>query len=297
MASAEAKRVLAELMAEKGNPRPPLEQSRREWLEKAGQDEIPQGTEITETFFAGIRCEWVKHKLSAGQRVFVFIHGGGFCAGAPATHRKLAAHISRATGTRVLLPDYRLAPEHPFPSGVQDCLAVYGGLLKAGVRSYEIAIGGDSAGGGMTVSTLIALRDGKAPLPTSATLIAPWLDLTNSSPTYTTNAATDPTISLPEHNITAGWYAGHLDRDNPLISPLFAELKGLPPILVQAGGIETMLDDSRLFAERAQAAGVDATLQVWPGLWHVWHQWVPEVPEALEAIEKIGTFTRTHLHR
>ncbi len=295
MPSVEAEHILSELYAARGAPRPPIAESRREWNERAENDVLPEGTQTSAVKAGGVLAEWVIHPECTSDAVFLLLHGGGFSAGSPATHRKFAAYLSRGANIRVLVPDYRLAPEHPFPAGVQDALAVYGALLSDGVPARRIVIGGDSAGGGMAASTLLALREAGGPMPSSLVMVAPWLDLTNSGGTYQSNADSDPTISLERHQEIAPWYYDEADPENPIISPAFADLDRLPPTLIQVGEIEVMLDDSRTFAANAEKAGIPVELDVWPRMWHVWHQYVPDIPEAEEAFGKIGTFVNKYL--
>jgi len=270
-------------------------EARQQWLERAEAEEIPAGTKTSAVQAGGIIAEWVEHPDCDGEGVFLLMHGGGFSAGGPATHRKFASLLSQATNMRVLVPDYRLAPEHPFPAGVQDCLAVYGALLSDGIQTSNLVVGGDSAGGGMAASLLMALKAADGPMPSCAVLISAWLDLTNSGESYHTNAENDPTISLERHEQLGPMYVDQADPKNPIISPMFADLTGMPPTLIQVGDLEVMLDDSKTYAENAKAAGVDVELEVWPGMWHVWHQSAPDVPEALEGFAKIGAFVKKQM--
>jgi acetyl esterase/lipase len=178
---------------------------------------------------------------------------------------------------------------------VQDCVAAYGAVLAEKISADRIAVGGDSAGGGLTLSMLLALRDANAPLPAAGVLLSPWTDLTMAGPSYTFNADLDPSISRAKLDEAAGQYAPEQDRRAPLLSTVNADLLGLPPLIVQVGGHETMLDDSTLLAERAQAAGVEVMLEVWPELWHVWHHQAPGLPEANDAIGKIAVFIERHV--
>lgn len=291
MISEEARAELNRLFAER-KPDRPLEQRRREWEEEAGLVELPDDVALAEGVAGGVACEWVAAPGVAEDRVFVFCHGGSYNAGSPRTHRLLAANLSRATRTRLLLPDYRLAPENPFPAGVKDALLVYQWLLNQGFAVKNIVVGGDSAGGGLILSMLLALKAAGAPLPRAAVLLAPWTDLTVSSASYETNRQADPII-VRERLAEAGrLYAGKRDPADPLLSPLFADPSGLPPLLIHAGGDEAMLDDSRRFAERAEAAGVAVTFRVFDGMWHVFHTAADRVPEAQRAIDEIGDFVQ-----
>lgn len=294
MVSENAERIREELRVEKAKPQLELEESRREWLESASDDPVPEGTNVEVVELAGVQCEWVQHPESPGVGVFLLLHGGGYISGGCITHRNLASRISKASGTRVLVPDYRLAPEHPFPAALEDVSAVYGALLRSETSPSRISVGGDSAGGGLTATLLLALRDAKGPLPSSAVFLSPWTDLKVSGASYEANKDVDPSITREGLLDAAEKYAGATDAAHPLLSPVNADLTGLPPSLVHVGGLETMLNDSTVFAERAESAGVQMVIEVWPEMWHVWHQWAPDVPEAVEAIEKVGSFIKSH---
>lgn len=292
MASPEAHIEIARLFAERREDDVPLAEARRNWEAQAAALELPEGAQYRPAIAGGVPSEWVEMPQSDPRRVLLFLHGGGYNAGSPKTHRKLAAYLARETGTRVLLPDYRLAPEHPFPAAVKDALLAFGWLLSEGYKASDIVVAGDSAGGGLALSMLLAMREAGAEMPRAAVLLAPWTDLTVSSASYERLRDNDPIIN-PERLRRAGsWYAGRRDPRDPMASPMFADLKGLPPMLIHAGGGEVMVDDSTIFAERAIAGGVKVTLKVWPELWHVFHHAVPDVPEAVEAIGEIGEYVR-----
>ena len=294
MPSAESERVIAELFERKDNPLLPIVELRQQWLESAEAETVPAGTKTSAVQAGGVIAEWVEHPDCDGDGVFLLMHGGGFASGGPVTHRKLASYISQATNMRVLVPDFRLSPEHPFPAGLHDCLAVYGALLSDGVPADKLAIGGDSSGGGLAASMLVALQTADGPMPSSITMMSPWLDLTCAHESYTRNADADPVISKERNALYAGWYYDEADPENPILSPLFADLAKMPPILLQVGEIEVLVDEAIAFTDKARAAGVETELEVWPHMWHVWHQRAPEVPEALEAITKIGDFVKRH---
>ncbi|HEV7719255.1 MAG TPA: alpha/beta hydrolase [Arsenicitalea sp.] len=292
MLSAEAKRELERRFAERTEQEPPLAERRRTWEAEALLDRLPDGAHFSAVIAGGVASEWMEVPDVDDARVFLLLHGGGYNAGSPKTHRKLAAHLSQATNMRVLVPDYRLAPEHPFPAGVKDALLAYGWLLSEGRRADDIIVGGDSAGGGLALSMLLALREAGGAMPRAAVLMAPWTDLSCSGESYETLRERDPIITRENLLQAAGWYAAHRDLADPMASPLFADLSGLPPMLIHAGGDEVMVDDSRMFAERASAAGVSVTCKIFPGLWHVFHTATPDVPESAQAIEEIGAFVR-----
>lgn len=297
MPSKEAEAIKAEIRAAGVAPYKPVTEARRAWEKRAAGESLPEGTKVSPVKAGGVLAEWIEHPdCEAGSdAVFVWLHGGAYALGSPATHRKLAAYLSQATRMRVLLPDYRLAPEDPFPAGVHDCLEVYGALLSEGIAARRIALGGDSAGGGLAASMLLSLKEVAGPMPSSLTMIGPWLDLSNSSDAYTANIAHHAGASLEKYNELARWYVGEADPQNPIISPMFAELRGLPPVHIQVSDKEVFTDDSRKFAANAEKAKVPVELDVQPDLWHVWHQHVPNVPEAIEGIETIGRFVRRHL--
>jgi len=242
----------------------------------------------------GVAAEWIAAAGARDDRGVLYLHGGGYCIGSIKTHRQLAADVSRAAGARVLLIDYRLAPEHPFPAAVDDATRAYRYLLGCGVRPERSAVAGDSAGGGLTVATLLALRDAGAALPAAGVCLSPWFDLTLSGASMESKASVDPIVQRDPLQRMATAYLGGADAKTPLASPLFADLAGLPPLLVQVGTAETLLDDSTRLAERARAAGVAVSLDVWDDMVHVWHAFAFLLPEARQAIERIGAFLERH---
>ena len=271
----------------------PLELERREW-EAAGRLAIlPPGARFQGIEADGVRCEWMEMPRVARDRVFLYLHGGGYYAGSPRTHRTFTAIVSRNAHMRLLVPDYSLAPEHPFPAAVKDGLLAYGWLLKQGIAEENIVIGGDSAGGGVALSMLLTLRSGKMKMPRCAVLLSPWIDLTASSASFERNRRRDPIVAKDQLLQAGRWYAGARDPADPLVSPFFADPQGLPPLLIHVGGDEVLLDDSRMFADVAKSAGVDVTLSVFPEMWHVFHTAAGNVPEAALAMNEVGAFIRT----
>ncbi len=242
-------------------------------------------------FFSG---EWVTTPASAPERVILYLHGGGYVSGSPSTHVAITARLAKEAQARIFALDYRLAPEHPFPAQIEDAWAAYWWLLtEQGVKPTQIIVAGDSAGGGLTVALLLALRDAGMPLPAGAVCLSPWLDLTLSGATIAINEPTD-FLNFDILHASAQMYANGYDLRHPLISPLYADPAGLPPLLIQAGSAEMLLDDSRRFAQRAREAGVDVQLEVWEYMVHVWHfTWMLE-PKARQAIAQIGRFVRHH---
>jgi acetyl esterase/lipase len=236
----------------------------------------------------GVPAEWVSARGAAADRAVLYLHGGGYVLGSIATHRELAARISAASGARCLVIDYRLAPEHPFPAAVEDAVKAYRWLLDVGYAPERLAIAGDSAGGGLTMATLLALRDAKLPMPATAVCISPWVDLAVEGESMSTRAKEDPMLSREPLLAMAKHYLGSGTARAPLASPVFADLRGLPPLLIHVGDHETLLDDSTRLAERARRAGVEVELEIWPEMIHVWHAFAAMVPEGREAIERIG---------
>lgn len=238
-------------------------------------------------------AEWLRPPGAVAGRVVLYLHGGGYVIGSPRSHRHLAAAIAAAGQASALLLDYRLAPEHPYPAAVDDATAAYRWLLEQGVAPGHVVIGGDSAGGGLTVATLLALRDARLPLPAGGICISPWVDLTFSGASYRTRAAVDPIVKRPGIDEMARAYLGATAAQTPLASPLFADLRGLPPLLIHVGSDEVLLDDAVQLADRAKTAGVDATLEVWDRMIHVWHWFLPMLDEAQGAVDGIGRFIQS----
>ena len=253
---------------------------------------IPRGVTVRTVQAGGIHAEWIEPEGAARGQAILYLHGGGYCLCSLDTHRGLAARLSLASGIRVLLIDYRLAPEHTFPAALEDALAAYRWLLGQGIPAGGISVGGDSAGGGLTLATAVSLREAGMPLPAALFLISPWTDLTFSGDSHRTLRSVDPIFGGDGGPMFAPAYVGDYDPAYPLISPLFADLQGLPPTLVQVGSDEILLDDSTRLEAKMKAARVKVQLEVWPGMWHVFQVFAPWVPEAQQAIDKIGRFVR-----
>jgi len=241
----------------------------------------------------GIPAEWVTAPGALQERTIYYLHGGGYATGSINSHREMVSRLSRAARARVLLIDYRLAPENPFPAAVQDATAVYRWLLSTGVNPEGIVIAGESAGGGLTMATLVALRDAGDPLPAAAVCLSPWVDMEAVGESMTTKAQIDPLVSREGLLIYAKPYLGDADPRTPLAAPLYAELHGLPPLFIQVGTAEVLLDDATRLAEQAKSAGVNVTLEQWEEMIHMWH-FYPMVPEGQQAIEQISEFIRKH---
>ncbi|HXH09309.1 MAG TPA: alpha/beta hydrolase [Alphaproteobacteria bacterium] len=242
----------------------------------------------------GVPAEWIVAPGAAADRVLMYLHGGGYVVCSVSTHRDLMARLSRASGARVLGVDYRLAPEHPFPAAVEDATTAYRWLVSSGIPPGRIAIGGDSAGGGLTLATMVALRDAGDPLPAAGVCLCPWVDLEGVGASMTGKAAEDPFVRREMIEFMAQQYLGERDRRTPLAAPLYADLRGLPPLLIQVGSAEVLLDDATRIAERAKAAGVKVDLEVWDDMIHIWQIFAPMLPEGQQAIERLGAFIREH---
>ncbi|MBW1709446.1 MAG: alpha/beta hydrolase [Deltaproteobacteria bacterium] len=239
-------------------------------------------------------AEWVAAPGAGDDRVVLYLHGGGYVIGSINTHRELASRISRAAGARVLQIEYRLAPEHPYPAAVEDAVTAYRWLISEGVDPARITVAGDSAGGGLTVATLVALKERGEPSPGAAVCLSPWVDMEGIGESMTAKAEDDPIVQKKELLEMAKAYLGDADARTPLAAPLYADLSGLPPMLIQVGTTETLLDDSTRLAGRAREAGVDVTFEPWKDMIHVWHFFAMMLPEGQEAIERIGSFIKQH---
>jgi acetyl esterase/lipase len=295
MASAELETVVQMLRSQ-----PPIQgddiHSMRAAMESLmGAIPPPEDTKLEPVDAGGVPAEWTTADGADSGRVVVYFHGGGYTLGSIATHRPLVARLSRAAGARVISVDYRLAPEHPCPAAIEDAVAAYRHVVAGGVAPSRIAIAGDSAGGGLTAACLVALRDAGDPLPAAGVCISPWLDLSLSSDSWQTRADADPLVQRREIQMMADAYLAGADPKTATASPLFAGLAGLPPILVQVGTAEVLLDDANGFAERARAAGVDVELDVWKDMIHVWHAFADLLPEARDAIDRIAAFLAARL--
>jgi monoterpene epsilon-lactone hydrolase len=250
---------------------------------------MPAGMRAQPVTIGGVPAEWIHaHRCDDG-RTLLYFHGGGYVMGSCRSHRNVVAKFAAAAETSAVLFDYRLAPEHPFPAALDDALAVYAGLLARGYRASGIAFAGDSAGGGLCLATLLALRQRGLPMPAAAVVLSPWTDLTCSSPSY---QRPDPLAPPGSWTTFGAHYAGGCDASDPLISPLFGDPSGLPPLLIYVGEEESMRDDSVRFADNARRAGVDVRLHVGPGMIHCYPAFAPIMPEAKTAMREIGAFIR-----
>ena len=281
---------LIEVLRERGAPHPedPIEQQRADLEEGMARMPLAVGVTCRPDSINGTPVEWVEPEDVTGPRTLMYLHGGGYALGSLNTIRPLATHIAKATRARVVTVDYRLAPEHPYPAALEDSVGVFRALIETGVTPSTLAIGGDSAGGGLTVATLVALRDQGLPLPAAGVCISPWVDMTLTAASYETNAAHDPLIQRRFLELLAAHYLAGESPKTTLASPLFADLRGLPPLLIQVGGTEVLLDDARTVAAVAEEAGVNVTLERWADVMHVWHAFAPGLPQASQAIDRLA---------
>ena len=259
------------------------------------QIKIPKGVDWEPVDVEGVHCEWLSPPDTPTDAVLLHLHGGGGVLGLSNSARWMTGYLSLACHLRILLLDYRLAPEYPFPAGVNDCIAAYRWLLSKGFTPQRIVMAGDSAGGHLMLSTLLMIRDAELPLPAATVGISPVTDPTCSGKSMRSNALRDTILSPIFARRMMHHYVGGHPLNDTYLSPLIADLHNLPPMLIQAGADEILLDDSRRFNDYARAAGVNVTLEIWPNMWHVWHYCAPELPEANQAIEHIARFIHSHI--
>jgi acetyl esterase/lipase len=294
MAQSEIEAVRALLSSK---PRPVGWLERRKRLDEVGSVwPVADDVKLEAVDVSGLQGEWSIVPGSEPSRVLMFFHGGGYCSGSIVSHRRMVTEAGRAAGVRALAVAYRLAPEHPFPAAYDDALTAWRFLRNEGIPAGRIAVGGDSAGAGLGVALIGRLRDAHEELPSCAWLVSPWTDLTMSGSTLATKAAVDPLIHKEYLNELAEAYlpAG-MDRKDPRVSPLYANLRNFPPILIQVGSDETLLDDATRLASAAGAVDVPVTLEIWPHMIHAWHLWNGHLEPGRRALLSAGTFIRAHL--
>jgi monoterpene epsilon-lactone hydrolase len=298
MASEQLKKVLEIIRSQPvggGSGKPTVEKMRA-GMEKVAE-RVASDVKCEPVEAGGVKAEWIVPPNAAGDRVILYFHGGGYVMGSINTHRAMVARIARASQARALALDYRLAPEHPFPAAVEDATAAYRWLLAQGYKPNKLIISGDSAGGGLVLAALVAIRDAQLPLPACAVPISPWTDMEGTGASMKTNASKDPMVPAGANGglfNMAKAYVGSADPKNPLASPLHADYHGLPPLLIQVGSTETLLDDSTRVAEKAKAAGAKVELEVWDEMIHVWHVFAKLLPEGQQAIDRIGRYVLEH---
>lgn len=283
------------------NPHVSVERARAHAASRVWRPKVPAGWRLVvrdRKADAPLCGEWLERECDSERgapvRTLLYCHGGGYYFCSPSSHRPLVFGLAARSGARTFSLDYRLAPEHPFPAALDDALAAYRRLVADGTPPDSIVVAGDSAGGGLALASLAALRDAGDPLPAAAVLFSPWTDLAATGATIVSNDGIDPMFCGAAIGRAARFYIGEASPTHPYLSPLYADLRGLPPLLIQAGSTEVLLDDARRVAERARASGVSVELEVWPKMPHVWQLWAPFVPEAKSALEHAAQFVRRH---
>lgn len=287
MISPEAKRIRSQLVKDTGDPGTSLHEERGAWLASAEAVTLPSEVTIETRELGGVPCLFISHPTTT-DKVILYVHGGGYVAGSPLTHAEFAARLCLATNALVVLPDYRLLPEHPFPAPVTDVLIVYRELTNAdGHKPQNVTLGGDSSGASLVLSALVDLRDAGSPLPACAFSISGAFDATLSGQSMQANL--DPTLSIEALKLWQSRLGSDLALDDPMISPLFANLSALPPVLLLAGGHDLWFDDTIRLADKIARANGTVDLRVWDEMWHVWPM-VPAMPEAEAALATIRDF-------
>jgi len=258
---------------------------------------VPKDVTIQVVNMDGIHAEWIIPKNILDDKVIVHLHGGGYVTGGIHSHKMMCILLAKTLGMKVLLPEYRLAPEHPFPAALEDCVKVYRWMLAHDHAASNIILSGDSAGGGLCIATGIQLRSEKAPLPFALICMSPWVDLSNRGRSHESNRSFEIVLTTETLKEWALHYTSEENLSDPLVSPVYADLHGLPPMLIQVSDNEILLDDSIMLAEKAKADGVDVTLNVWNDLWHAWQSLGDLIPESREAFEEIGSFIKKQSKR
>lgn len=256
---------------------------------------LPDGVEVKPDDIDGIKAEWLIPSGSNPEKVIMYVHGGGYVSGSCSDHRGFVSKFAAYTGVSNLVYEYGLAPENPYPAAVDDSVKVYRWLLASEFKPENIIIAGESAGGGLTLAILLYLKDNNIPLPNAGVAISPWTDLTCSGETYKTKNKVSP-APLNSWHVFAKHYAGETPLTNPYVSPLFGDMKGLPPLLINAGMDDELFDDGRMFAEKAQTAGVDVTFRAGERMVHCYPLLAPMFPEATEAMDEIVVFIKSQLN-
>lgn len=285
------RRMLAGLI---GSPDTPFMERRAQAEAFAKAFVVPPGLSVEQDHLGGVPVEWVIPDGAGHAPVLLHLHGGGYVLGDPAGSRPFTTAFARKSGARVVSVDYRLAPEHPFPAAVDDALTAYRALIAQGYAATQIAVGGESAGGGLTVALLLAARAAGLAPPSAAFAISPWVDMTCSASSFDTQAELDPMLTRRALKEMADAYLAGAGEQNPLASPLFADLSELPPLLIHVGSDEVLLDDAIALHAHAAACGSESFIEMWDGMIHVWHMFAPLLPEGDRAIDSIVDFVSGH---
>lgn len=263
---------------------------RKKTDELARKYSLAKNIKIQQVQLDDVTCEWAYLENAPLDKVIIYLHGGGFCIGSINTFRYFTSRLAKATGIKVLYVEYRLAPEHPFPSALEDIISVYQSLLSQGISSENIIFVGDSAGAGLCLSSTLALRDNGEPLPTALVLFSPWTDLTLTSKSLETNAKKDPLVFIDDQKKLVAAYTKGTDVKNPLISPRFGNFNEFPPLLIHTGTDEILLDDSLNLVEKAKKDGVEVTLKLWKGMFHVFSIFPDHTPEGKKSFKEVVAF-------
>ena len=280
--------IAALLGAAKPSPDAPLDELRAGYVLMGSMVPLDESVDVEPGDLGGVPGEWLTPIAADEGRVVLYFHGGGYNIGSVESHRSMLTHLATRARTRVFSVDYRLAPESPYPAAVDDAVASYRGLLGVGTDPARVVVAGDSAGGGLALGLLVHLRDDGEPLPAGVAVLSPWTDLSGSNPSVTANEPLDIMLGRPLLDHWAATYLAGAPADRPDASPLHADLAGFPPLFVQVGDTEVLLDDGARLAARADAAGVDVTLEVEPDMFHVWAFFAGIVPESDAALDSVA---------
>ncbi len=284
--------VVALLSARERPSNPTVEEYREGFESLSANVGVGKNSTIEDVQANGVPGEMVTADGSSSESVTLYLHGGGYVIGSPKTHRELARRLSVETGGSILVIDYRLAPENPFPAAVEDAVSSYQWMLERGLDPSALSIAGDSAGGGLAVATLVSLKDQGIPLPSCGVALSPWVDMEVTGESMTTRADVDPMVQRDGLMTMAQTYLNGSDPRSPLAAPIYADLTGLPPLLIQVGTRETLYDDAIRLACHAIESGLRVTFEPWDEMIHVWQLFAPLIDEGQEAIERIGAFIR-----
>ena len=290
MSLAQLEKVIEILTARERPENPTVEDSRAgfEKMMRVVGGKTP--ADVRQVDAGGVPSELVSADGASEDSATLYLHGGGYVIGSPKTHREFARRLSAASQAKVLVIDYRLAPEDPFPAPVEDAVSAYRWLLDEGYAPEKLSIAGDSAGGGLTAATLVSIRDQGLPLPACGVCLSPWVDMEGIGDSMITRADRDPMVQKEGLVGMAGLYLADADPRSPLAAPMYADLEGLPPLLIQVGASETLFDDAVRLDEKARAAGVETTFEEWDDMIHVWHIFAPMLDEGQQAIERMAEF-------
>ena len=295
MSLTELENIISQLKSEPLPENFTLEEIRSAFEEVARFFSSSEDAEIEQVNIDGIPGEFVKGFKNSSPSTIMYLHGGGYGSGSLNTHRTLAYQLSKTSGFQVLLVDYRLAPEYPFPAAIEDSIKAYRWLQQNGLSAECIGIAGDSAGGGLALATCITLLKDQEQLPGAVVCISPWTDLAAQGKSFQTKTAVDPICSQFMIEFFRNLYVQKVDFCHPLASPLYADLTGVPPLLIQVGTEEILLDDSIRLAEKAKQCGVETELKIWEKMIHVWHLFAPSLSEGQDAIAEVANFFNKHL--